>query len=264
MACNQSIPGDILGGRMNGPLHLGPEGAPPGNGGRGLEMGSFGFFGIRVGTVLFFGKGRAPSMNCAPARRDGAMPSTNPSFARQRATTFGAPNGAGRSSVGRFKEQSRFCISLLESIAGAFGRDVTPGTGDTAPGSSKNVRKTYGTKPISRKSPAINCRHFWPAWDASGTDGAAPGGLFDPEMELQDGIVVPGVGAFAGMGLREPCGLPLEVVLKADFARQDVAMENNSDGVGGALVNAGHRQFSIVSFVEPAVYRHNLTPIPSP
>lgn len=136
-----------------------------------------------------------------PAHAEGTVhrPCSQPASGRHRHRPFGQDSS-------RFRHRS----GGVGEVVGRFEKQPSPGAVDAAPGPSNNVRKTYGTKPISRKSPGINCRHFWPACDASGTDSAAPGGLFDPEMILQDGIVVPGVGALAGMSLRDPCGLPLE------------------------------------------------------
>jgi hypothetical protein len=76
-------------------------------------------------------------------------------------------------------------------------------------------------------------------------------------MGLEHGIEIVGTDALAGSkGLREPGGLPREDFLDAEFASQDVAMQNKSAGVGSALVGAGHGKFSGVGFREIAKNRH--------
>jgi len=72
---------------------------------------------------------------------------------------------------------------------------------------------------------------------------------FDPEMRLEDGIVIFGGDALAG-NLSEPDGLLGKGLLDAEPAGQDVAMESKSIGVGSALVGTGHDQFSVVTFRE--------------
>jgi len=64
---------------------------------------------------------------------------------------------------------------------------------------------------------------------------------FDPEMELEDGIVIFGDGALADrQGLREPGGFSRDGLRDAQSASQYIAMKNKSAGVGSALVGAGH------------------------
>jgi hypothetical protein len=103
--------------------------------------------------------------------------------------------------------------------------------------------KNYETKPISHKPFIINYENGFAGCFARGR------GLFDPEMGLEDGIVVLGADALAGSKrLRSSGGFPLERVRDAEFAGQDVAMKSQSIGVGSALVGAGHGQFSVVTF----------------
>jgi hypothetical protein len=111
-------------------------------------------------------------------------------------------------------------------------------------------KKIDGTKPISHKPLIINCQ------DACERRFARDSSSFDPEMELEDGIVIFGVGALAdGQGLRELGALPREGLRDAQSASQDIAMQNKSAGVGSALVGAGHGDSSFVR--EIAKNRHS-------
>ena len=88
---------------------------------------------------------------------------------------------------------------------------------------------------------------------------ASGGSLFDPEMELEDGIEVVGIGASAGSeGLRDPHGLPFESVLSADSAGQDVASESKTAGGASALLGAGHGKFPGIGFREVALPGHRV------
>jgi hypothetical protein len=74
-------------------------------------------------------------------------------------------------------------------------------------------------------------------------------------MELEDGIELLGADAFSDrQGLREPGGLPRQGLLDAEFASQDIAMENESASVGSALVGAGHGNSFF--FRKIAIHRH--------
>jgi len=79
----------------------------------------------------------------------------------------------------------------------------------------------------------------------------------DPEMRLEDGIVIFGGDVLAGSkGLIEPASLQREGFLDTELAGQDVAMESKSTGVGSALFGAGHGEFSVVTFREIATNKH--------
>jgi hypothetical protein len=111
----------------------------------------------------------------------------------------------------------------------------------------------YETKPISHKAFTIKGHgHFERRL-------ACAGSSFDPEMKLENGIVVFGGDArAAGRSLGEPGGLVREGVLDAAFASQDVAPESKSAGIGNALVGAGHSKFSVVTFRETGKNSHSI------
>src|ERR1035437_8399773 len=114
-------------------------------------------------------------------------------------------------------------------------------------------RIVYETKPISHKALTIKGRGPFER------RLAGAGSSFDPEMELEDGIVVFGGDALAaGHSLREPGGLARGSLLDAAFASQDVATESKSAGIGNALVGAGHGKFSVVTFREIGKNRHSI------
>jgi hypothetical protein len=111
----------------------------------------------------------------------------------------------------------------------------------------------YETKPISHEALTITGYGLW------GRRLADAGSSFDPEMELEDGIVVSGGGALpGGHSLREPGGLARGGFLDAEFASQDVATESKSAGAGNALGGAGHGKFSVVTLREIAKNRHSI------
>jgi hypothetical protein len=63
-------------------------------------------------------------------------------------------------------------------------------------------------------------------------------------MELEEGVVIFGADALAGSkGLRNPRGLLSEGLRDAEFAGQDLAMENKSGGVGSASSARGMVSF---------------------
>jgi hypothetical protein len=82
------------------------------------------------------------------------------------------------------------------------------------------------------------------------------GSSFDPEMGLEDGIVILRADPLASVVGSEPGGLKGEGLLDTQLAGQDVALERNSTLVGSAIVGAGHGEFSVVTFREIAMDRH--------
>ena len=80
-----------------------------------------------------------------------------------------------------------------------------------------------------------------------------------PRWNLRTGSRSLGADALAARkGLKEPGGLPREDLLDAEFAGQDVAMENKSAGVGSTLVDAGHGQIPVVGSREMAINWHSI------